>query len=202
MRSLFKTVLALAAATVLAATLAAAPAAAKKAAKKPACWKVLINDWYDGKIHGKYGLSCYREALEHLKGSTDVRSYTSAYDDINLAYQLRRAELLGTGSDDGGPPTSSGGGGPGKGGGNDYRSEGFINPDTVPPGRETSQSPAQDLIDRLGPADATSIPIPLIVLAGVALLLMAAGAISLIARRAQGRRVTVPVQPDPPARSN
>jgi hypothetical protein len=214
MRSLFKTTLVLAAAAALAVTFAVAPATSKTPNKKAACWKVLINDWYDGRIDGKYGLPCYREALKHLKGSTDVRGYTSAYEDIYRAYQRRRADLLGrTGSDGEGPSSSSGQGGPTSGGGSNprndgagcCRSEGFspVAPaDVAPaPGRDDPTGPADDLIQKLGPADATSVPIPLIVLAGVALLLLAAGALSLFARRAHARRVTAPVQPAPPSRS-
>jgi nitrate reductase gamma subunit len=65
--------------------------------------------------------------------------------------------------------------------------------------RSDERGPVQDLI-AAGSDDATSIPIPLIILAGIAGLLMAAGAASLIAKRSQRRRVTVPVQPAPPAR--
>lgn len=203
--------LTLAAAAVLALGLAAAPAAAKRPAKKPACWKVLINDWYDGTVNGKYALRCYREALQHLKGETYALGYTSAYDDINRAYQQRRAELAGRAT------------GPGKSGGDDASvapagrlgggssGTGAVPPNAASPDRwypsaqpvrkTNGEGPVQSLINNLGPDDATSIPIPLIVLAGIAVLLMAAGAASLFAKRAQGRRVAAPVRPAPPARS-
>ncbi len=62
--------------------------AASAKAKKPApCWKVLINDWYDGRIDGTYPIHCYREALNHLP--TDVDTYSSARDDIRQALQQR-----------------------------------------------------------------------------------------------------------------
>jgi hypothetical protein len=51
------------------------------------------------------------------------------------------------------------------------------------------------VLNQLGPGDATSLPIPLLVLAGLAVLLMGTGAATLIAKRAQARRVaTVPVR--------
>jgi hypothetical protein len=207
-----KIFLALAAAAVVVLGVAASPALAKKPANRAACWKVLVNDWYDGTVDGKYALRCYRDALRHLKGETYALGYTSAYDDISRAYQQRRAELAGrnvgpykSGGDDStispaGRPRG-GGSGPGainpSGAGHDR-----WYPSDAEPIQKTGgdQGPVQDLIQNLGPDDATSIPIPLMILAGIAVLLMAAGAASLIARRAQGRRATVPVQPLPPAR--
>jgi hypothetical protein len=69
----------------------------------------------------------------------------------------------------------------------------------APQGRDTrGRGPAGQLVAALGPKDATSIPIPLIVLAGIALLLLAAGGAGLVARRAQARRVPVPARSAPP----
>jgi hypothetical protein len=198
-----KTSITVAAIAVVLLGLAAAPAAAKKPSK-PACWKVLINDWYDGTIHGKYGLRCYRDALEHLRGDTYALGYTDAYDQINHAYHLRRAELTGVEgpSGDSAGPTGKGPGsvaGPRKGRGQDGNPPAEAPPGSTLPGRDTDSGPAQDAIKSLGPDDATSIPIPLIVLAGIAVLLIAAGAASLIARRARIRRAAAPMQPAPPA---
>jgi hypothetical protein len=201
-----KTFLALAAAAVAVLGLAASPALAKKPAKRAACWKVLVNDWYDGTVDGKYALRCYRDALRHLKGETYALGYTSAYDDISRAYQQRRAELAGRSV---GPYKSDGDSllsptGRPRGGGSGPSGAGHDRwyPSSAQPIQKTGgdEGPVQDLIQNLGPDDATSIPIPLMILAGIAVLLMAAGAASLIARRAQGRRATVPVQPAPPAR--
>ena len=209
-----KIFLVLAATAVLVLGLAVSPAAAKQPGKKPACWKVLLNDWYDGTVDGKYPLGCYRELLRHLKGDAYAESYTSAFEDINRAYHQRQAELAGraTGTGDSGgdsevvPPTGpSGGGTSGRG----VRRANPVSPlapdrwfpaSTQPVQRTDREGPIQNVIQKLGPDDATSIPIPLIVLAGIAALLMAAGAASLIAKRAQRRRVTVPVRPAPPAR--
>jgi hypothetical protein len=54
-------VLRLAALVVLAAALGAQPAAAEQP-----CWKVLVDDWYDGHVDGIYEAACYREALASL----------------------------------------------------------------------------------------------------------------------------------------
>ena len=67
-----------------AGTAAAAGSAVKS---KPPCWKVLINDWYDGRIDGIYEIHCYRDALQHLPA--DVDTYSSARDDIRQALQKR-----------------------------------------------------------------------------------------------------------------
>ncbi len=50
------------------------------------------------------------------------------------------------------------------------------------------------LAKKLGPSTADSIPIPLLVLGGLAFTLMAAAGVSFLARRMQARRAT----PDPP----
>jgi hypothetical protein len=267
-----KPAIVLVATAVAALIVVVAPATAKKpSGKKQPCWKVLVNDWYDGTINGKYAPRCYRDALRRLKGDTYALGYTSAYDDINRALQRRLAELArqkqrkhssggGTSQSGGGSTGQSGGVAPPSGGGSSGKgpSGGTAAPPTppptapptappaaappnksgkhktapgnksqpkpppqsspvnpgskrtsppstrqpdLPPGRDSDgKGPAQKLIKKLGPDDATSIPIPLIVLAGVAVLLMAAGAASLIARRAQQRRTPVAVRSVPPAR--
>jgi hypothetical protein len=64
--------------------LTAAPVAAGKAAVP--CRDRVYNDWYaDGKIATTYPLSCYRSALAHLNGSADLTVYSSLGDDIRLA---------------------------------------------------------------------------------------------------------------------
>jgi hypothetical protein len=62
-------------------------------------------------------------------------------------------------------------------------------------GREP-KGPIGDLLDEIGPKNADSVPVPLIVLAGIATLLLAAAAAGFVARRVQSRRVRI--TPDPP----
>jgi hypothetical protein len=50
-------------------------------------------------------------------------------------------------------------------------------------------------IARVGPDQADEFPLPLIILAAIAVLLMAAGAAGLIARRARARRANGPGDP-------
>lgn len=263
-----RTILALAAVGLSAFAVTASPAVAAK----PACWKVVINDWYDGQITGKYALHCYREALAHL--GSDTKGYTSAYDDINRALQQRIAEIAaakklktkpepkktkpavvvppaksngGNGPSGGssGSPTASPSRGPNSApqtgnssssappsasqspppatavprnhvrtdrhtGQNQPSSSSTATPKPASPapatttpantkGRDVNGAgPVQSAIKKLGPSDATSVPIPLIVLAGLAVLLMVVGAASLVAKRAQARRAApLPVRSNP-----
>jgi hypothetical protein len=139
------------------------------------CWKALLNDWYDGRIDNTYPVHCYREALKHLP--SDVQTYSSAHDDILRALQSAIAKqrkahkqvsnntLL--------PPQTGGGsggsGGSGTGGG---------------PGRDTGGG----LAGQVSSDNPSSVPTALLVLGGLALLLVAAGAAGLIAKRVQARR--------------
>jgi hypothetical protein len=56
------------------------------------------------------------------------------------------------------------------------------------------RSPIGRVLDELGPKRADSLPVPLLVLAGLAMLLIAAGAVGMVTRRLHARRV----RPGPP----
>ena len=262
MTSLIRTAIALIAMAAVALALAVAPAAAKSPANKPACWKVLLNDWYDGTISGKYPIGCYRDAISRIRANPDLSGYTSAVEDITRAMQKRIAEIaaaknkkntapaVAPSKGNGNNSTPSGPSGGNKGGPGPTKLPAVssnkhpnarpghktpthqtnpgkvqVNPSVSPTqqqtpakpsvstkprsnsepdskGRQTHSGPLSDVAQALGPKDATSLPIPLLVLGGIALLLMAAGAASLIAKRAQGRRVPVPVRSGPPARQS
>jgi hypothetical protein len=136
------------------------------------CWKALLNDWYDGRIDKVYARHCYTDALKHLPD--DVATYSSARDDIQRA--LQSATTKGSGSSTTTtnadapvpPPGSDGNGG-------------------EPVGREPEQG-VSGVADKLNPGDASSVPLPLLVLGGLAILLVAAGGAGLIAKRVQARR--------------
>jgi hypothetical protein len=152
----------------------AAPAASLHATST--CWQQVINDWLpDNKVDRTYAIPCYTQAIQHLSQYPDVAGYSSAEDDIRRA--LLAAIRLDRGNGGGGAglgagPGPSGGGssssGSGNGGGGFFKSLG----------------------DRLGPGNAQSIPLPLIILAGLALLLLLAAGATWFARRIQARRVT------------
>jgi hypothetical protein len=139
-------------------TVAATPSQAS-AAGKP-CWERVIDDWLDnGAIDKRYAPSCYRQALKHVP--EDLRDYSNITDAINAALQ----DALRPGAR-GGIPGAPGGGNGVPGAGNDRRLQ-----------ASPSKSLYRKAIDNLGTTNADSLPIPLLVLAGLgtALLLTAGG---------------------------
>jgi hypothetical protein len=170
-RPLRHTFVALLIVAAAAAAFGVAPAAAKS---KTPCWKVLINDWYDGRIDGIYPIHCYRDALRHLPA--DVDTYSSARDDIKQALQKRISQGSSGGPTGGG---SNGGGAAGGTGGTGGGSQ----------GDGSASGPIPSAINNLGPKKADSVPVPLLVLGGVAVALMAAGAAGFLARRSRLRRL-------------
>jgi hypothetical protein len=175
----------LASIATLAAALALGIAAAPAAASSTPCWKVVVSDWYaDGRIDNTYPLHCYQDALHHLP--PDVKAYADASDEIQRAMQAairdNREKLAAHDQTSGRPKrdpqafaTGSNGGGP------------------DPPNGFLSR-----WIDWLGPKNAGSVPLPLLVIASIAMLLLAAAAASFVARRIQSRRVVPAPAPVPP----
>jgi hypothetical protein len=161
-----------------ATTAAAAPSASLEATS--GCWLAVINDWLDNnQVDHFYAIPCYTQAIQHLNQFPDVKGYSSAADDIH------RALLAAIRQDRGGPagPTSGGpntSGGPSSNGGNNTDG-----------GKSASGGGIiEQFSHKVGPSNAQSIPLPLLVLAGLALLLLLAAAATWIARRMQSRRVT------------
>ena len=182
----------LVAATVIAVALLAGAVRPLPSAAATPCWKALLNDWYDGRIDNTYPLHCYSDALKHLPA--DVQTYSSAHDDILRALQNAKAELRKEGK----TPTPStpvvpaGSGGKTTSNGDQTTTSG----ETVAAGgttTTTTSEPGRNPGGGLGGAAAglntsspSSLPLPLIVLGALALLLVAAGAIGLVAKRRQG----------------
>lgn len=170
----------------LAFLLVLAPAPATSAT---ACWKTLVNDWYDnGRIDATYPIPCYGEALRHLP--QDVEDYSSLSDDINRALQ-DAIHHRSSGGPGGAGPSGAGPSGPGTSGPTAGGPSGG--------GGEPSEGFFRRALDKLGPSNADSIPIPLLVLAGIAFLLLAAGTAGFLARRIQARRVPARPASVPPA---
>jgi hypothetical protein len=165
----------------------AAPASAKHSAGP--CWLRIVNDWIpDGKITGSYPLPCYQQAINHLAAYPDLQGYSSAIDDIRAARtkaikDKKEGITPGTTTGDNGTGTSTNPGpaGPGGKGGGPGSGKSFL----------------ERLGDRLGPGNAQSIPLPLLVLGGLALLLLLAALATWLARRIQARRVTPAPAPAP-----
>lgn len=156
-------------ASVAAVVLVLGVAAPASAGGTP-CWRALINDWYDGRIDETYPTSCYTDAIQHLP--TDVDAYSSARDDIQRALLARLHQ------DPNEPPTYKGDGGPASGSSSDGGGKSIIT----------------RAIEWLGPSNASAVPLPLLILAGVAFLLLAAAGGSFVSRRIQERRLPPPPQ--------
>lgn len=163
---------------VILAVAAFAPFAAAPAGAAVPCRDRIYNDWYhDGKIATSYPTACYRDALKHVR--TDARVYSSLADDIRSAMQAAIARAHGHTK----VPTQVGTGGAAQ----SPRSQASSTKPNGPP-----HDPAPEQVDSTLPSTvatgATSgsgsgIPIPLLVLGGLALLLTAVGAAGVIAKR-------------------
>ena len=174
-------------ALVLVVALVALLAVASPAAAAKSCGRAVIDDWYDdGRVDGTYALHCYDDAIEILP--RDVRDYSSAKEDIQRALtNARRGRPAPPATTD---PTPGGGG-----------STSAEDPEDEPGGTGTTDTtgtppsegddPPTDTVAGV-PVDmdsASSIPIPLLILAGLALLLVAGGSAGYVIRRLQARRV-------------
>jgi hypothetical protein len=155
----------------------AAPAATSKATNT--CWLDVINDWLDNnRVDKTYPTACYTHAIQTLNKYPDVQNYSSAADDIHRAL-LAAMHDRGTGGTNSG--TGGGASGGGKNGGG--TSGGGKN------GGGTGSTPISTIFDSGKPSSAQSIPLPLLVLGGLAGLLLLSAACTWLVRRAQARRV-------------
>jgi hypothetical protein len=115
------------------------------------CWQRVIDDWtQDGQINGQYSPRCLRQAITHTP--EDLRDYSSIDDDIQAA-------LLGHYGASGSGPNGSGTAGTGKGG-KLTPAEAQRRAELAVPHAGTAQSI---------PDTSHSVPLPLLILAGVVL---------------------------------
>jgi hypothetical protein len=162
---------------VLVAAFASLAVFAAPAPAATPCWKLLLNDWYDGTISNTYPIPCYHQAVNHLP--TDVQVYSSARDDILRALQqaVRRQRTTG-------------------------KQQTTIQPGPATPGRTTStpttttpkkkhKGPIGTALRDITPGGADSFPLPLLILGLLAILLVLAGVGGMVWRRYQGRGGTV-----------
>jgi hypothetical protein len=139
------------------------------------CWKQVQSDWTDnGRIDNTYAAACYDKAIAKL--GPDLLYYSEAPDVIQAAKeQMLRAKVrlrrtAGFDPDNShnavgptGTSNSNGGGGDGN-------------------------SPLGSILN-WGPSAADDVPLPLLIIAFLALLLMGAGAAGLVSRRMHARRL-------------
>jgi hypothetical protein len=132
-------------------------------AASKSCADQVVADWYgDGRVDKIFPIHCYQDAIRSLP--IDVLDYSNAKEDILRALAFARKGKPDPGPSGGAQPT-----------GNDD-----------PNGPNDPDDPsAAGGVDTSGPS---SVPIPLLVLGGLALLLLAAGGAGYLSRRAQARR--------------
>jgi hypothetical protein len=147
------------------------------------CRDRVYNDWYaDGKVATTYSMGCYRDALKHIP--PDARTYSSLADDIRAA--MRGAQARAAGHT--GVPAQVGKG--------VEPTAATIATKTTPRTRtqsdrlplSSSHPASQTLPTSTVAASSTGsgssgVPVPLLVLGGLALLLIAVGAAGAIAKR-------------------
>ena len=192
---------------VLAFASNATAAPSTQAAPNVACWKRLLNDWYDGRIDKAYPLRCYQEAIANLP--EDVKVYADAEADIRRAMLAAvRQSKQQTGKKPSSatpikPPSQP------------------TPPSNSPPSPPPSPAPASGTssppgVDPSNPDDGViagpetittgatrssdTVPLPLLVLGALALLLLAAAAFGVVNKRLQARRIpaTPPASEEPP----
>ena len=141
------------------------------------CGKKVLGDWFDnGRIDKIYPLNCYEEAIDAIPA--DIRDYADAEDVITRALQLALNGKVGASGPD---PSPNGKGGGEKGGGET--------------GGGSGEPPTQAAPD-VNTAGPSSVPVPLLVLGGLSLALLAAGGLGYVARRRQAAEAADSDDPD------
>lgn len=162
---------------VLCAAVAGLSAPPAAEAAKP-CWKRVIDDWVDnGRFDGVYSAKCVEQARKHLP--EDVRAYSDIEEKLDALRQEASRHIQNVSNPNGpsgpsAPPVRSQTGEP-------------------EPQADAAPRDPGPIVEALNKdtTNADSIPLPLILLAGLALLLMAAGASGIAARKLQARRASV-----------
>lgn len=163
----------------------AALSTASPAGAATECGKKVLADWFDnGRIDRLYPLNCYEEAIDAIPD--DLRDYADAEEVITRALQAALSGKLAPGGadptpnddDPTGPGANGGSGSDGSGGGGDSGG----NPQAAPD------------VDTSGPS---SVPIPLLVLGGMSLALLAAGGLGYLSRRRNAANAGTPDDLDP-----
>jgi len=169
---------------LLASALVALSVTGTAAAATP-CGEKVFADWFDnGRIDRLYPLHCYEEAIDIIPG--DIRDYADAEEVISRALaSALRGDLDKGGCDpsaDGSANDCKGGsggnGGSSGNGGNGTNGGSGGNGGSGEPG--TGEVAPE--VDTSGPS---SVPVPLLVLGGLSLALLAAGGLGYISRRRQ-----------------
>ena len=145
------------------------------------CGRKVLEDWYDnGRIDRIYPLHCYEDAIDLIP--KDLLPYADAEEVISRALaSALRGEVVGGGCDPS-PDGSEDDCPPGSGGGKNGGSNGGASGGSSGGGGETTGSEALPDVDT---SSSTSMPLPLLVLGGMSVALLAAGGIGYVSRRRQ-----------------
>ncbi len=165
--------LAFLAAAALVATAGFLSLSAPAQAAKP-CWEKVIDDWLDnGRIDGIYSSRCLEDARRNLP--EDIRAYSDIEEKIDLALQDDGRSLAGVGGTTKQP----------------------TRPNITQAEAEELTNQANEQADDESPLDkalnptqtsADSFPLPLLILVGLALVLMTAGAAGFAHRKVLARK--------------
>jgi hypothetical protein len=148
------------------------------------CGTTIIDDYLkDGTISGSYPSSCYKSALKQIPTDADI--YTDIRASINAAMNSggsngsggSQNEINVPGTTTPKPkPTTTDAGTPDPG----TTTDEFL---PVAPGTTTNSGLVGNALKDIGPKHADEVPLPVIILGGLAALLILAGAGGLIAQR-------------------
>jgi hypothetical protein len=153
-----------------------ATASPAMAAKSQPCWKQVVNDWsQDGSIDGAYSARCIDEAL--AKVPEDIRAYSDFEEQAKAARLAASRSLQSSGGSDTGDTGDSG---------DSDDDAAAIKP------REPNTGPKDETLiqSALGTNgnNADSVPLPLLILLGLAGALLTAGAVGLGTRKLRAHR--------------
>jgi cobalamin biosynthesis Mg chelatase CobN len=155
-------------------------------AKTETCAKQVVADWYDdGRIGKIYPLECYRDAIKSLP--PDVRDYSNAKEEIGRALAFAKLGKPDPGGEDPTPPTSTGTPSTDTSSTDGSSGVATVNgpggPREVSIGATETDAVTQTATETTDTSGPSSVPIPLLVLGGLAVVLLAAGSAGYLRRR-------------------
>jgi hypothetical protein len=138
------------------------------------CGDQVLADWADnGQVDRTYALHCYQDAIDSIPA--DIRDYANAEEVISRALA---AQANNNGGNNGGGTGSGSGGSVGTGGGSASEQ-----PGREPAGPVEPSPGGPEVTPAVDASDASSVPIPLLLLAAMSLLLLGAGGLGYLSRR-------------------
>jgi hypothetical protein len=124
------------------------------------CWKQVIQDWYDnGRLEGTYEPACYTEARKRIP--EDIRVYSDLDDQLSRERLAAGRRLASRGRTSDGSRSTAG---------------------------DVRGGPIGAAFEKTSPQNADSLPVPVLILAGLAFAMVAAASAGLVAKRARAGR--------------